>query len=124
MAKEAKKSTTADWLDEAQSDHPVKESPWRDMRELFDPVEVGGVSVPRSPSAGSLFVLLPEAGTVGEVCVWRVSRQFVAGPGGRGGGFEPVGFWSLRNSGGQRIGWEPVGWRPYEEPAYQPKKAS
>ena len=117
MAKEAKKSTTADWLDDAQLEQPTKEPAWRDMRDLVDPVRG------RYPDAGSLFVLLPEAGTVGEVCVWRVSRQFVPGVGGRGGGFKPIGFWSLRNSGGQRIGWEPIGWRAYEEPAYAPRRA-
>ncbi len=117
MAKEAKKST-ADWLDEAQLEQATKEPAWRDMRDLVDSVQG------HHPDAGSLAVLLPKARTVGEICVWRVSRQFVPGPGGRGGRFEPVGFWSLRNSGGQRIAWEPVGWRPYEEPAHVPRRAS
>ena len=114
MAKEAKKSTTADWLDDAQLEQPTKEPVWRDMRELDGREKF---------LQGGLVVLLPEVGTVGEVCVWRTSRQFVPGEGGRGGRFELVGFWSLRNSGGQRIAWEPVGWRPYEEPAYAPRRA-
>jgi hypothetical protein len=119
MAKETKKPSTADWLDieDAPLEHPVKESTWRDMGDL-----VG--SAPGRLPPGHMVVLLPEAGATGEVCIWRVSRQFVAGPGGRGGRFESTGFWSLRNSGGQRIGWEPVGWRPYQEPAYEPKRAS
>jgi hypothetical protein len=121
MAKEMKKAASvADWLDDDRNEPllPKEKSEWRDMRDLVDPMQG------RFPDAGQLVVLLPEAGAVGHICVWRVSRQFVAGSDGRGGRFEPVGFWSLRNSGGQRIGWDPIGWRPCEEPVYVSKKAS
>lgn len=117
MAEKAKRSNSVDWLDEPDP-APVAEvektvpgaEGWRDMGEIG-----------ADETSGRPVVLTGQNQT--QVCVWRVSRRFVPGPDGRGGRFEPVGFWALRNSGGQRIQFEPTAWRPYTEADFYPKRA-
>lgn len=132
----AKAPSAADWLDGEKSELPVetgsgsgfdgeesaapvesRPDSWREMAEIVDPGR--GVS----PPEGVPFVLTCDR-VVGIVASWRRSREFVPGPGGRGGRFEPVGFWTARKSSGQRLPWAPVAWRPYEELAYESRKSA
>lgn len=67
------------------------------------------------PYNGEPVWLTPDAMTE-YLATWRVTREF------RNGRFTPTAFWVYRNSGGQRIHFEPLGYRRYEEPIYLPKK--
>lgn len=98
MARKSEQPSVADLMDFEQDKSPA--DGWRPMDELVD------VEGP---------VVLTADRKTGQIAKWRLSREFVSGPGGRGGGFQKVGFWAAGLSGGQRIPWEPVGWRPYEE---------
>lgn len=101
--------SAADWLDSEQETEPqyvAMPNEWRPMDEIGE------------LRSGELRVLTP-GGLTGYVCAWRQSRAFDVAS----GRWAAVGFWTLRDSGGQRIGWEPVGWLPYQEPAFEEKRA-
>lgn len=96
--------SAADWLDseqETEPQHVAVPDSWRSMDEIGE------------LRSGELRVLTP-GGRLGHVCAWRQSRAFDT----VNGRWVETGFWTLHNSGGQQIGWEPVGWLPYQEPAY------
>lgn len=119
MAKQGKAAGVADLFDaENAGSNPAErrevvaapDDGWRDIE-----------TITTDETDGNVVVLTADRKHQGRVCMWRTSREFVAGPEGRGGRFQAVGFWSERNTGGQRITWEPIAWRPYAEPAYEPK---
>jgi hypothetical protein len=67
------------------------------------------------PFTGEPVWLTPDGATE-YIAVWRVTREY------RSGRFQPVGFWAVRNGGGQKIDFEPLGYRRFEEPIFVPKK--
>jgi hypothetical protein len=119
MAKKSEQASVADWLDSDGDSVRSQPESATNQEQIDDWREMSTLGV--AHDAGALVVLTPDR-RQGFTCSWRESRQFVPGADGRGGRFATIGFWSLGRSGGQRIGWEPVGWRPYEEERpYAPK---
>ena len=113
MAKiEAKKPSVAEWLDgEAQTEalpEPRIEDIWRE----FPPRFPHGV-LPMPPYDG-LPVFVTSDRRRADAAVWAITRAFRPGIDGRGGRFEPVGFWAVLNAGHTRIPYEPIAWRPYD----------
>jgi hypothetical protein len=98
-------------------DEPAVEAPGIEWLDMPEPIALRDVQLQTLcyPYSGEPVWLTPD-GTTEYIAVWRVTREF------KDGRFQPVGFWALRNSGGQRIGFEPLGYRKYEEPIYTPKK--
>ena len=60
------------------------------------------------PYDGAPILTVSEEGQIVET-VWRTTRAF------SGGVWKFTGFWSRRNCGGQKLGFEPVAYRKIEE---------
>jgi hypothetical protein len=69
------------------------------------------------PYNGAAVLVTPD-GDQSWLAVWRDSRAYNK----VSARFEDVSFWAVRNSGCQRIPFEPLGYKPFEEPVYVPKK--
>jgi hypothetical protein len=97
-------------------EEPVKpdSTPAPQIQWLEIPILAHGASA-FHPFTGEPVWLTPD-GTTEYLAVWRVTREY------RDGRFQPVGFWAVRNGGGQRVPFEPIGYRRYEEPIFVPKK--
>jgi hypothetical protein len=78
---------------------------WRDMPAPPEPGRYG-----EAPYDHALVAVTPD-GVAETIVQWRTTRAFSR----ETLRFEPVGFFTERNSGGRRIGFEPLGWRRYEE---------
>ena len=84
---------------------PAPKVDWLDMPEPPEPGKYGAYPYDHQ------YVLLTSDGVSQTEAQWRTTREIDR----KLGRWVMVGFWTARNSGGRRIGFEPLGYRRIEE---------
>jgi hypothetical protein len=107
----------------ARAQHEPVQPPGVALRpgdNLFDePAKVDWADMPEPPEPGKYgaypydhqYIRLTPDGSAEIVAQWRTTREFTRTT----LNWDPVGFWTERNSGGRRIAFEPLGFRRFEE---------
>jgi len=112
MARAPEKASAGLFGDDTPKADAAERAEWVDLPE---PPKVGEQVL--YPYDGQAVTLLSSGRDKEAAAVWRSTRAI------KDGRWDSVHFWALRNSGGQRVPFEPVAYKKFEEPVFMPKNA-